>query len=139
MMGKWIADPGHEEGSIDGVPGLGILPVETTITSKKITEQCTFTFRDSGLRGRGYEIHMGETSAENESPLCRIEEKKTDGYFLDGKTWGTYIHGIFDNTEIVKTVLAQTWLFCTQKFGTLTIRKKWKSVRKTLSSLRSMG
>ncbi len=107
MMGKWIKDPGHVEGNIDVVPGLGILPVETTITGEKVTEQCKFTFQGR-LEGKGYEIHMGDSVAQNSSPLCIINGKKEDGYFLDAKTWGTYIHGIFDNKEVVNSILAES-------------------------------
>ncbi|WP_346859828.1 cobyric acid synthase [uncultured Draconibacterium sp.] len=108
MMGKWISDPGHVEGNIERVPGLGILPVETTITEEKVTEQCTFTFKDNQSIGKGYEIHMGETLAETSSPLCIINDKKEDGYFLNSKTWGTYIHGIFDNKEIINLILKES-------------------------------
>ena len=106
MMGKWIKDPQHLEGNIDVVPGLGILPVETTIKENKVTEQCKFTFINGNVEGEGYEIHMGETHAENESPVCEIEGGKADGYYLNEKTWGSYIHGIFDNAELVKNILA---------------------------------
>ncbi len=105
MMGNWIKDPNRVEGEIDALPGLGILPVETTITEEKITRQCEFQFQSSGLTAKGYEIHMGETTSEKCNPTCLIDGKKSDGYYLNKKTWGTYIHGIFDNYEIVKTVL----------------------------------
>jgi adenosylcobyric acid synthase len=106
MMGTWIKDPNHVEGNIDLIPGLGILPVETTITEEKVSEQCSFVFQNSKLEGRGYEIHMGDTFAENTSPLCIVNGEKEDGYFLNSKTWGTYIHGIFDNNEILNDILA---------------------------------
>lgn len=108
MMGKWIKDPNHVEGNIERVPGLGILPVETTITEVKVTEQCSFVFRKDDLAGKGYEIHMGETVSENSSPVCLINGKKEDGYFLNSKTWGTYIHGFFDNKEIVNSILKES-------------------------------
>ncbi len=104
IMGEWIYDPQHIEGEIEKVPGLGILPVETTITDEKVTEQCSFTFLNK-LEGKGYEIHMGETVAEIASPVCVVEGKKEEGFFLNNKTWGTYIHGIFDNKEIVYAIL----------------------------------
>lgn len=107
MMGQWIKDPEFVEGNIEMVPGLGILPVETTITEEKVTEQCTFSFQDK-LEGKGYEIHMGETICEKPQPLCLIDGEKPDGYFQNAKTWGTYIHGIFDNAEIVNTILAES-------------------------------
>lgn len=107
MMGDWICDPMALEGDVERVPGLGILPVETTITSEKQTEQCEFTFLQGSVRGVGYEIHMGETSCKNPNPLCMIEENRPDGYFLNPRTWGTYIHGIFDNPGIVNFILQQ--------------------------------
>lgn len=106
MMGDWIKDPNHIEGEIDTLPGLGILPVETTMTEEKITRQCKFKFQDTGLTGKGYEIHMGKTIAEKNSPTCTIDGENSDGYYLNKKTWGTYIHGIFDTPEIVNEILA---------------------------------
>ncbi|MFV0267991.1 MAG: cobyric acid synthase [Draconibacterium sp.] len=105
MMGKWVRDPLQIEGAVEAVPGLGILPVETTITNEKVTGQCSFTFQNTNIEGTGYEIHMGETSAEDDRPLCIIDGKKKDGYYLNDRAWGTYIHGIFDNSEIIKSVL----------------------------------
>lgn len=108
MMGERIKDPKHIEGNIEMVPGLGILPVETTIREEKVTEQCTFTFGKMELEGKGYEIHMGETVGENSSPLCIINGKQEDGFFLNSKTWGTYLHGIFDNAGIVNAILSES-------------------------------
>ena len=105
IMGEWIYDPNHIEGEIEKIPGLGILPVQTTLTGEKTTRQCNFVFQRN-LKGEGYEIHMGETISTQDSPTCKIENEKNDGWFLNEKTWGTYIHGIFDNIEIVKTILA---------------------------------
>lgn len=107
MMGEWIKDPDHVEGNIDRIPGLSILPVETIINAEKVTEQCKFSFQNK-MEGLGYEIHMGETVSEKPSPLCIVDGKKEDGYFLNAKTWGTYIHGIFDNKEIINSILAES-------------------------------
>ena len=30
-----------------------------------------------------------------------------DGYYLNAKTWGTYIHGIFDNRSVVRHIMRQ--------------------------------
>ncbi|HEX3008678.1 MAG TPA: cobyric acid synthase, partial [Bacteroidales bacterium] len=107
MMGKEIHDPDHIEGDITMMPGLGILPVSTVITKEKTTEQCRFQFLDTSGDCAGYEIHMGESVSDNPSPLCKLSNGKEDGYFLNPKTWGTYIHGIFDNENIVNYVLQQ--------------------------------
>lgn len=107
MMGEWIVDPHHVEGQIEKVPGLGILPVETILTDEKVTEQCTFSFQNRE-EGKGYEIHMGETVAAHESPACLINGSKPDGYYLNERTWGTYIHGIFDNISVVNRILKES-------------------------------
>ncbi|WP_321372072.1 cobyric acid synthase [uncultured Draconibacterium sp.] len=107
MMGEWIADPNHVEGQIEKVPGLGILPVETILTEEKVTEQCSFTFQNEDV-GKGYEIHMGETVAAHESPACLINGNKQDGYYLNERTWGTYIHGVFDNISVVNRILKES-------------------------------
>ncbi len=104
MMGTSIHDPHSVENETPAVPGLGILPVTTTLTQEKTTEQRTFSFMDSKEPCKGYEIHMGKTETDAPSPLCTIDGK-SDGYFLNTKTWGSYIHGIFDNTQVIDSLL----------------------------------
>ena len=59
MMGEEILDPQQVEGDIERIPGLGILPVVTTMSGEKRTVQVTFDYK--GQSCQGYEIHMGET------------------------------------------------------------------------------
>lgn len=105
MMGKEIHDPLHVEGDVEFIPGLGILPISTTLNKEKVTEQCTFHFLDDKDDCLGYEIHMGETIAQHPKPLCKVSKSKEDGYFLNPKTWGTYLHGIFDNEVVINYIL----------------------------------
>ncbi|MBE9509805.1 MAG: cobyric acid synthase, partial [Bacteroidetes bacterium] len=105
MMGTEINDPHHVEDDIETITGLGILPVKTTLTKEKVTGQCDFTFLHSNDKCKGYEIHMGETITDKPSQLCNISGVSHDGYFLDPKTWGTYIHGIFDNMPVIKNII----------------------------------
>ena len=107
MMGQWIEDLHRVEGHVKQVEGLGILPVTTVITPEKKTEQCRFRFLNGSTENRGYEIHMGVTRSETGSPLCKIKHTEVDGYYLNAKTFGTYIHGIFDNAEPVQFILSQ--------------------------------
>ncbi len=106
MMGEKICDPDNVEGDIKEINGLGIIPVITTISKVKKTEQIQFTFLQEKKPCTGYEIHMGVTRSQTNSPLCDIDGLK-DGYFLNEKTWGTYIHGIFDNSEVMEYILKQ--------------------------------
>lgn len=104
MMGNKIYDPQHVEGDNEFIHGLGLLPVETTLTGKKTTEQQTFCFRGEKTVCHGYEIHMGETISDQSSPLCYLSDGHPDGYWVNERTWGTYLHGIFDNASIINHV-----------------------------------
>lgn len=112
MMGIRLEDPEGIEGNIPTVPGLGLLPQCTVIEQEKITRQRVFAFLP-GKSGeeilppfscRGYEIHMGQTSLfgeVHESPVIRLEDGRDDGYFLNNRCWGSYMHGILDNPEVL--------------------------------------
>jgi len=108
LMGKEINDPYQVEGDIATMPALGILPVSTTLSKEKTTRQCSFQFLNDHNKNAGYEIHMGETTSNEPSPLCLPENGQPDGYFLNNKTWGTYIHGILDNEAIINHILKHT-------------------------------
>ena len=36
-----------------------------------------------------------------ESPACILDDGRTDGYYLDSTCWGSYMHGILDNPEVL--------------------------------------
>ncbi|MBO4674423.1 MAG: cobyric acid synthase [Bacteroidaceae bacterium] len=103
MMGMEVLDPQHIEGNIERLPGLGLLPVSTTITEEKTTRQVTF---EGGMTG--YEIHCGETHPCNDAkdrPLVTFDDGTPDGYWVSDKCMGTYIHGILDNAAFIDTLL----------------------------------
>ena len=67
--------------------------------------------KDSIYDCKGYEIHMGRTeivpyakSSENKS-LNKIEDGRYDGYIVNNKCMGTYIHGILDNPQFIDFLL----------------------------------
>lgn len=107
MMGEAIEDPFGVEGTPGAVPGLGILPVSTVLTRDKITRQRRFRYRDTESVCEGYEIHMGDTTAAVPSPLNQLEDGSPDGYFLNNRCWGTYLHGILDNDTVIRDLLLQ--------------------------------
>ncbi len=110
LMGREVCDPGHVEGSIERLPGLGLLPVITTIGGEKLTRQveCTMLHGDAGkARLRGYERHMGDTTPlEEPSPLLVMGNGQTDGYYASDRCMGTYVHGILDNQPFVDYLLS---------------------------------
>ena len=90
MLGQTIEDPESIEGSISSLPGLGLLPIHTTMTANKTTQQVTFQFDNQECHG--YEIHQG-VSDTDESIL------QTDHCI------GTYIHGFLDNIPVIDYIL----------------------------------
>jgi adenosylcobyric acid synthase len=108
MLGETIEDPDQVESSVQQIPGLGLLPVRTVLTTIKTTQQCNFKFRDAAAECTGYEIHMGQTTCLGEArPLAFLTDGSTDGYFLNKKCWGTYLHGILDNPVVINSLLAE--------------------------------
>lgn len=108
LMGMEIHDPDGVEGSIRQLPGLGLLPVVTTMQGEKVTRQVQFHFLDKEELCQGYEIHMGETllkEGAKHSPLNILTDGKTDGYFVSQKCMGSYIHGILDNQAFIDYLL----------------------------------
>ena len=107
MMGRVVKDPYCMESSLKEAKGLGLLDVETVLEKEKRTYQVEAMIdarcKMQDARVKGYEIHMGETIGSNK--LFAIIAKRNgvsvnieDGAVSnDGKIWGTYIHGIFDN------------------------------------------
>lgn len=91
MMGMEVCDPLHLEGEVERLPGLGLLPVSTTITAEKTTRQVTFQF--AGHDCQGYEIHQGVSTAQ--APIVEAD-----------RCMGTYIHGILDNAPVIDYLLA---------------------------------
>ena len=90
MLGQTVSDPDGIEGSIASLPGLGLLPIHTTMTPEKTTRQVTFEF--NGQTCQGYEIHQG-VSDTDENIL------QTDHCI------GTYIHGFLDNQPVIEHLL----------------------------------
>jgi len=115
MMGRHIHDPESVEAPGGGCEALGLLPVETVFSKRKRTVQTRGVlsgaqgfFRNlKGQECRGYEIHMGETrNLGREAPLYQREDGSVDGTVSpDGRLWGSYMHGIFDNLTLRRAFL----------------------------------
>ena len=114
MLGKKVLDPKQLEGTQDFCLGLDLLPVETVITSKKIScqRQVTSNYPQFGLPVTGYEIHKGitrsikSTEATKTITLYSLFDDSSLGVVNDTYSiWGCYLHGLFDNG-----VWRRTWL-----------------------------
>jgi adenosylcobyric acid synthase len=113
MLGKKVVDPTGVESDLQEVAGLGLLEMETELLGEKITTQVKGRLLWQDLAGpeekiRGYEIHMGRSkSLGSATTLLEISERSgrpvrvQDGLVSeDGRVWGTYLHGLFDNDNL---------------------------------------
>ncbi len=108
MLGREIHDPEGVESDLNRMPGLGLLPMSTTLTREKVTRQVQFTWRQEPTLCQGYEIHMGVTTpVEGETPeaLTHLADGTPEGCYLDERCMGTYIHGVLDNATVMDAVL----------------------------------
>jgi adenosylcobyric acid synthase len=119
MLGTVLQDPDGVESERAQVAGLGLLPVTTTFAQQKTTHQVTaqviadvgLLSGATGLAIRGYEIHLGQTAADDPTPLQLRERSGAPIAVGDGAlghggwVWGTYIHGLFHNNALRRRVL----------------------------------
>ncbi len=106
ILGKEMLDNGVEHGFVK-VKGLGLLDVITTFdeykkvttqTKKRVTGDAVIVDIIKNEYVWGYEIHKGKTMSKR--PLF-----EDDGcYSDDGMVWGSYLHGLFWNENVVKAV-----------------------------------
>lgn len=101
MLGETLKDPNGLEGESGNYSGLGLFPLETIITSEKLTRQRDLkaTFPKSDVSVTGYEIHQGRTVLTNHcEELTPLFEETELGYVNSTlSVWGCYLHGLFEN------------------------------------------
>ena len=100
MLGQTVSDPDGLEGTVASLPGLGLLPIHTTITPEKTTRQVTFTF--NGQACQGYEIHQGVSSL---TPGSSPKGEGSEAILQTDHCIGTYIHGFLDNAPVIDALL----------------------------------
>lgn len=109
ILGKELHDPEHVEHGGD-MRGLGLLDTSTVFQGGKTRTRIHGCIREEhnlyGLKDRqleGYEIHMGATTNLGGAvPMIELSDGRTDAYMTpDGRIWGSYLHGIFDNEALV--------------------------------------
>lgn len=109
MLGNRVSDPYEIEGnnSVDGVEGLSLLNISTVIEKEKTLTKTTGTISNqtgffeclNGKQYEGYEIHAGSTEKTANDESSELNEPYAKNVF------GTYIHGIFDSSEVTKALI----------------------------------
>lgn len=117
MLGHHIQDPGAVETTQVEIEGLGLLPVTTVFEPRKRLVRVEGECRLPGLEGvkvRGYEIHQGTTTLDEEVVeafhLSNLFDNPVDEVEGAGKgpaLFGTYLHGLFDHGEFRRAFLNQ--------------------------------
>ncbi len=104
LLGERITNASVEgTGETDFVEGIGLLPVETSFEGEKVLEQTTTSvdgsesplLADVTGTASGYEIHVGKTTM-----LEPVGHPLGDSSAARGTVLGTYLHGLFDNTNV---------------------------------------
>lgn len=109
ILGKELHDPDGVEHGGD-MRGLGLLDISTVFQGDKTRTRIRGSIKEEhnlygldNLDLTGYEIHMGTTKNLGQAvPLIELEDGRVDAYMSpEGRIWGSYLHGIFDNEEMV--------------------------------------
>jgi adenosylcobyric acid synthase len=142
MLGRSIADAsGVESPGGAECAGLDLLPVVTEFAAAKETHQVQaevlpgsgFLATGVGATVAGYEIHMGRSQlvGDGARPLLRLTRRggqpadsldgAVDG---SGRVWGTYLHGLFDDTDFRRAWLRSLgWSLPDQEVDVLSVRQ----------------
>lgn len=118
MLGRSVADPYGVEGTPGDTPALGLLDIDTTLTTDKRLAQarghCAFVGGSIGenkeIPVEGYEIHMGISHG---AALARpafvlkdgIEVRPEGARSADDQILGSYLHGLFDHPAACAALL----------------------------------
>jgi adenosylcobyric acid synthase len=101
ILGEWLCDPSGVAGDRGVLPGLNLLPIQTTFSETKSVSQVVV--RWGADRWSAYEIHMGVTVPTlGCSALAQVENgqgMEPEGCRRD-PVWGTYLHGLFESSEV---------------------------------------
>ncbi|CAA0102014.1 Cobyric acid synthase [Halioglobus japonicus] len=126
MLGQEISDPAGIEGPAGASNGLGLLAMSTVLQEHKQLQQVSGTLALNAAAVEGYEIHCGQsTGPALESCAVMLSDGRRDGALsADGQIMGTYLHGLFDNTQARDELLRWAGLTPTAAPGLAAIREQ---------------
>jgi len=117
MLGEKLVDPEGVESGGGKHEGLCLLPIMTRYERPKHTNPVEAAVVEEipvlpglvGTRLQGYEIHTGRVEVRGApSPFLfkRCSDSTPDGAIsTDGRVFGTHLHGLFDNREVISAFL----------------------------------
>jgi adenosylcobyric acid synthase len=115
MLGQSIADPLGIESAAGQSTALELLSMHTVIEADKQLRQVSGTLSLDASAVTGYEIHAGNsTGAALSRPLAQLHSGPDGAISNDNNIIGSYIHGLFDQTEACQSLLAWAGLAAPQ-------------------------
>lgn len=106
MLGKMVRDPLGLEGEPGVSSGLGWLDTVTVLEANKQLRNVEGRLAWSNAPVKGYEIHMGVTTGlACCRPFAHLEQGGDGAISADGQVAGTYLHGLFENSDACNVIL----------------------------------
>ena len=117
MLGASVDDPHGIEGDAGASAGLALLDIKTVLEKEKQLRRVSGRLRISGASVSGYEIHAGISSGAGlEKPLVELDGRCDGALSDDGQVAGTYLHGLFDDSEARDALLRWAGLAQVESF-----------------------
>ena len=107
MLGRVVRDPLGIEGAVPEAQGLALLDVETEMAPEKRVGTAAGRSLIVDAPVSGYEIHIGATGGPDcARPAVMLDGKPDGAVSADGRIWGTYLHGLFNDGAFRQAFLA---------------------------------
>jgi adenosylcobyric acid synthase len=112
MLGRTLHDPqGFDGEPVQGLPGLGLLPLATHFAAAKRLRAAEVRFAAptapwAGLQGvhaTGYEIRCGQTQADLPCAVLHDTAGQAIGWQA-GSVLGCYAHGLFESSAVLQAL-----------------------------------
>ncbi len=125
MLGNKLHDPFAIEGDATSINGLALLNIETTIEKQKELKRVEGRLCRDNAAVAGYEIHMGISEGPAlDNPAIQLDNKVDGAVSDDNQIMGTYLHGIFDQTSALSSLLKWAGLNESMPFDYEAIREQ---------------
>jgi adenosylcobyric acid synthase len=116
MLGESLHDPAGIDGAGEG---LGLLPLQTTFAADKLLRHTEARFGAlpppwhalAHTSATGYEIRHGRTEATPQASGPQVALRNSEGEPIGwqaGPVLGLYLHGLFENPALLRTLFGQT-------------------------------
>jgi len=108
MLGRRIVDETGVDDSAGEAQGLGLLDIETRMSSDKTVRPVKGSCALNGAPVSGYEIHVGETYGPDcKRPMLMIEGQAEGASSETGLVTGCYVHGLLNSDDYRQSFLTR--------------------------------